>query len=290
MDLDLNNVIDASSLQWPEDIVAPPSWHEHAPFASWIVANLQPKLVVELGTHRGYSFLTICQAMLRANLANSLIFAVDTWQGDEHAGFYGHDVYENLSEIQQTKYGKISELLRMTFDEALVRFEDKSIDLLHIDGLHTYEAVSHDFNSWRPKLSDSGIVLIHDIAVMREGFGVYKFWAEIKNSYRTFEFKHGNGLGVVFIGDLPSQIIGLTELNNHDRSLVQTLYSRLGKNISDDYFKAEYLKSLEGTTSHYERVVEELRNALEDKDTHIRNLEAMLSAKKKIFSNPRKRV
>ena len=80
--------------------------------------------------------------------------AVDTWQGDEHAGSYGEDVYESAARLSRSHaYGAFSRLLRMTFDEARRHFADGSIDLLHIDGLHTYDAVAQDFETWLPKLS-----------------------------------------------------------------------------------------------------------------------------------------
>ena len=85
-------------------------------------------------------------------------------------------------------YGSFSHLMRMEFDSALQQFTDASIDLLHIDGCHTYEAVRHDFEAWLPKLSDRGVVILHDTAERREGFGVWKFWAEISNRYPGFSF------------------------------------------------------------------------------------------------------
>lgn len=170
------------------------AWGGHVPFAQWCVERLQPKVVVELGVYCGCSFFAFCHAAKRA-APGAMLIGVDTWKGDPHSGIYGENVWEVVSKIRAEQYPSCV-LRRMTFDEA-AREVDGPIDLLHIDGFHTYDAVKHDFDTWIPKVAQGGVVLLHDTQVTWAEFGVGKLLAELRREYAVFEFTHGFGLGVV---------------------------------------------------------------------------------------------
>ena len=84
------------------------------------------------------------------------------------------------------------------------RLKNRKIDLLFIDGNHTYEAVKRDWDLYSPLVSS--IIAIHDI--LWEQFGVKKFWEELcKKKYQVIEFKcpqrenrnKDDGLGVILL-------------------------------------------------------------------------------------------
>jgi glycosyltransferase involved in cell wall biosynthesis/uncharacterized protein YbaR (Trm112 family) len=192
---------DIESVFWTPHLIGSGSaWWAHIPFAFWIMSALRPRLFVELGVHNGVSYSAFCEANARAQIG-ARCYGVDTWAGDEHAGTYSDEVYNALRAFHDENYSAFSELVRCTFDEALPTFQDHSIDLIHIDGLHTYEAVKHDFESWLPKLSDRGVVLFHDTNVRKDDFGVYRLFAELSTQYPSFEFLHGYGLGLIVVGE-----------------------------------------------------------------------------------------
>jgi len=172
-------------------------WHGHRLFAYDLLAFLRPKLFVELGTYWGTSFFAFCQAVRDFNLSTRCV-AVDTWEGDDHTGKYDGSVFEMVEKVQKAFFPSLAiELKRSLFADALPLFASESIDLLHIDGFHSYEAASGDFTSWLPKLAENGVVLFHDIADDC-GYGSARYWQELSQQFPGFSFQHSWGLGVLF--------------------------------------------------------------------------------------------
>lgn len=211
------------------------SWHEHIPFASWMIRQLKPARFVELGVHKGDSYSAFCQAITESGLPTAC-FGIDTWQGEVHAGVYDDSVWQEFHEYHSQHFAGFSRLVRSTFDEALPYFENGSVDLLHIDGRHFYEDVKHDFETWSSKLSPRSVVLFHDINVRERDFGVWRYWDELTQRFpgRSISFLHGHGLGVLFHGDQLAPFgRRLCALNEEELRYLRVAFAALGKSVSD---------------------------------------------------------
>lgn len=184
-----------SSSHDPERMTGP--WVGHRWFVYDLLTFRKPGLIVELGTHYGTSFFAMCQAA-KDNGDQYQLVAIDTWKGDPHAGFYGDEVWECVQAVDESCYGQINrKYLKATFQDALSQFSDNSIDLLHIDGFHSYDAVKGDFERWLPKVAVNGVVILHDAAA-DTGYGSAEFCRELLETYPGFLFTHSYGLAVVF--------------------------------------------------------------------------------------------
>jgi hypothetical protein len=147
------------------------TWIDHLAFGYDIVAAIRPKLLVELGTHKGLSYFTFCQAM-KENDIDGVCYAIDTFEGDDHTDKYDESVFKAVNSHNRSHYHGFSYLMRMLFNDALRHFSDETVDLIHIDGLHTYEAVSEDFNNWFPKVrpgSCSSMMFRHGCRTLERG-------------------------------------------------------------------------------------------------------------------------
>lgn len=252
---------------WDIDDLTPSAWTGHIPFLFCLVAMERPRRYAELGTHFGASFFAYCQAAVRLGLTTEPV-AIDAWMGDEHAGYYDEDVFNRFRYILR-KYESFADYLRMTFDDAAPCFADGSLDLVHVDGLHTYEAVRHDFETWLPKMSARGVMILHDINVHERDFGVWKFWEELRPRYPTLEFMHSHGLGVVYVGqdaDAPiARLIELTKRAPAIRTLVQQHFEEVSQKSAELFVKRWDLKQMQDQVAEVARLnqqVSELQQAL----------------------------
>lgn len=242
----MENVLNKESFFWEAKYLNISAWTEHIPFAFWIIEVLKPKIIVELGVHNGVSYFSFCQAVKRLNL-NTACYGIDTWKGDEHSGFYDEEVFRNCSEYNNQEYFRFSNLIRSTFIEAKDYFIDGTIELLHVDGLHSYEAVKQDFETWLPKLSPNCIVIFHDINVRQNNFGVFKYWEELKQKYTHLHFDFGNGLGIISIGKVTNQeLLFLFNENRKEEYFIflRNLFSERGHSFKKKYEDTALLNQL----------------------------------------------
>lgn len=235
------------------------AWSGHYFFAYDLVSNTKPKTIVELGTHKGNSLFSFAQA-IKDNKLDTKLHGVDTWEGEKHAGYYDESVYESFLKITKEYYKNVDIIPhKMYFDDAVKEFKDNSIDILHIDGLHTYEAVKHDFETWLPKVNKgTGIILFHDVVEKKEDFGVYKLWEELQRKYKTITFTHYHGLGMMFLNNE-------TPFSEDTISILPEYYS--SKSLNQDYEKQ-----------------------ILDKENHIANLTALSTTKQNIIEKLNKEI
>ena len=176
----------------------PCPWHEHIPFAKVLVQLLRPKRsFVKVG------FADLANRIWRScETAAALGVACYGVEANRvrHAGVADEQTVKALHAYHDAQFGNFSQLLTNSGTDAAAHFTQGTVDLLQIDDQHTYDAVCKDWETWRPKLSRSGVVLFHHTNVREGDYGVWKLWKELRPTYRNFEFLHGAGLGVLVAG------------------------------------------------------------------------------------------
>ena len=237
--------------------LTPTSWGGHIPFMFALASVIQPRRFVELGSHHGASFLAYCQASERVGSATEAV-AIDCWEGDCQAGFYDGKVFEDFKYLMRP-YEGFATYIRGYFEDAVREFEDGSIDLLHIDGLHTYAAVKLDFETWLAKMSKDGLMIFHDINVHERDFGVWQLWQELTKVYPSAQFMHSHGLGILYVG---------SEKNSGVRAMVDSLGDAGTQRVLQTHFEncSQRLASLAMMTWHNGQNEEQIQSHALEKE------------------------
>lgn len=176
--------------------------YEIKSFLQMLLQN-RPKYILEIGTAGGGSLLL----MSRVARENAVIISIDLPEGQFGGGYpkYRESLYRSFASPKQKMY-----LLRASSHEqsslraVLDILDGNLLDLLFIDGDHSYEGVKIDFDMYKGIVSKGGVIAFHDIVAgdISNAGEVSRFWSETKNAYSSNEIVESwdqGGMGIGWI-------------------------------------------------------------------------------------------
>lgn len=165
------------------------------------VRQLQPQTVLEIGTARGGTLFL----WTRLAKDDATIVSIDLPNGKFGGGYSSRwgSIYQRFAKSTQ----KLC-LLRENSHDSQTRlkaeqlFGGKPVDLLFIDGDHTYEGVKQDWELYSPLVRPGGMIVFHDIAGNYEDTQVKRLWDAIKPGLKHKEYavdpQGYYGIGIIY--------------------------------------------------------------------------------------------
>jgi predicted O-methyltransferase YrrM len=164
-----------------------------------IIRDLNPRSLLEIGTFKGGTLFVL----VRACQNNSVIISVDL---------------AALSPLRRTvlrTFGGRARKIHFltadshspdTFDSVSKTLQGSLLDVLFIDGDHSYAGVKRDFDMYAPLVRRGGLVAFHDIAEHppEAQCEVSLFWHEVRSRYKHLEIIEDReqgwaGIGVLYV-------------------------------------------------------------------------------------------
>jgi predicted O-methyltransferase YrrM len=169
-----------------------------------LVKAMKPSVVVEIGSARGRSACFMAAA-LKEN-GKGKLYAIDPHTTTAWNDCDSVDTYEVLLDnLDRSGVREYVEVLRSTSDAVSSNWTSP-IDLLFIDGDHSYEGVKHDWEQFASFMQPHGAVVFHDTLwdlrpdpqYSRPDMGVPRFVDELRRAgYPVLTFENHFGVSVV---------------------------------------------------------------------------------------------
>ena len=169
-------------------------WNSHGIIFEQLIEKCKPSVIVEVGSWKGASAITMCKALQKFNL-DCTVYCIDTWLGAEEFWTtlshtedrdlmlkhgYPQIYYQFLSNIVHNNFQRYVLPLPLPSNIAFSVLKHKNIqaDLIYIDASHTYEDVLQDIKNYKQILKPKGIMFGDDFGAwpgvnraVRESFG-----------------------------------------------------------------------------------------------------------------------
>jgi cephalosporin hydroxylase len=167
-----------------------------------IIADLKPNTLLEIGSNKGGTLLVLS----RLAAADALVVSLDLPGGDFGGGYkdYHVPIFKRFTHGNQQMHLVRGDSHSAQMETAVREVVgSRKLDLLFIDGDHTYEGVKRDFETYSTLVRPGGVIAFHDIAENKmETCQVSRFWQEIKSRYRHEEIVESASQGWAGIGIL----------------------------------------------------------------------------------------
>ena len=166
-----------------------------------LIATQRPRNVLEIGTFRGGTLFVLA----RLSQPDATLVSLDLpfSRFGSLSRKLQAPLFRSFTQSRQRllllREDSHSEETRSRVAKAL----DGPIDLLFIDGDHSYNGVKSDFEMYSPLVRKAGIIAFHDIANVRTDYGVGRFWNEVKSTFKYREIinpgaAEAPGIGVLW--------------------------------------------------------------------------------------------
>ena len=143
-------------------------------------------IIVELGNREGLGIVSIYDAL------------------QMNSKFYTLDIVDDVRFVNEkikndSRVHILNDFNSLDSHRIKNTFEEKSISLIFLDTIHTYEQVSQEVKLWEPYMKDDCIILVDDIRDYVPGHSKWKFHQEynVSHKYDITEWAHNlTGFGV----------------------------------------------------------------------------------------------
>lgn len=170
-----------------------------------LITPIRPEVILEIGTASGGTLFLLT----KCSNPNALIISIDLPEG-RFGGGYPYNfklVYKSfVSNNQKMFLFRKDSHKSSTLRKVKKVLNNKFVDVLFIDGDHTYDGVRKDFEMYSPLVKKNGIIAFHDIVVVPPeielNVEVNIFWNEIKEYFKYKEIVEDwdqgyGGIGII---------------------------------------------------------------------------------------------
>ena len=198
-----------------------------------ILIPLKPKRMMEIGTSTGgtlWLWTQICDP-------KAMIISLDLIDPTVGGGYDENrkKIYATFAQLNQELFlVQGNSHLPESFGMIKGILKDELLDVLFIDGDHSYEGVEKDFEMYSKLVKPHGLIIFHDITLHPAKFHchVQAYWDNIKDQYKTQEIRGTpdekrmiyGGIGILI--NPGHQVAILMMAHNIDTPLKKDLFAR----------------------------------------------------------------